>query len=94
MNEHTSFDLQKIWMLELEPERYELHAQDDPLHLDLGLGRRDFLRILGGGLLVLCLRTDDEAQASRIGRRSPARAVAGKSPARSAPGCTSARTAP
>ena len=55
MNEHTSFDLQEDLELELEPERYELHAQDDPFELDLGLGRRDFLRILGGGLLVLCL---------------------------------------
>ena len=35
MNEHTSLDLQEDLDLELEPERYELHAQDDPLDLDL-----------------------------------------------------------
>ncbi len=74
MNEHTSLDLQEDLELELEPERYELHARDDRLNLDMGLGRRDFLRILGGGLLVLCLRSDDEAQGQESGgarRRGP-----------------------
>ncbi len=43
---------------ELEPERYEF--QESGWNFDLG--RRDFLKILGGGLLVFCLGQDDEAQ--------------------------------
>jgi nicotinate dehydrogenase subunit B len=54
MNPHAQFDQE----LELEPERYELQESG----WDFDLGRRDFLRILGGGLLVLCLGQDDQAQ--------------------------------
>ncbi len=52
--------------LALEPERYEFREPG----WDFNLGRRDFLKVLGGGLLVLCLGRDDEAQESgRPGRR-------------------------
>jgi nicotinate dehydrogenase subunit B len=54
MNLHAQSDLE----LELEPERYEFQESG----WDFDLGRRDFLRILGGGLLVLCLGQDDQAQ--------------------------------
>src|SRR4051812_48663456 len=55
--------------IELEPERYELHAgPDGPLELD----RREFFRVLGGGLVVLCLLRPAEAQESgRSRRRGP-----------------------
>jgi isoquinoline 1-oxidoreductase len=43
---------------ELEPERYEFRESG----WDFDLPRRDLLRILGGGLLVLCLGTENEAQ--------------------------------
>ena len=56
MNSQTQFD--QALELELEPERYEF--QESGWNFDLG--RRDFLRILGGGLLVLCIGQDDEAQ--------------------------------
>ena len=48
---------------ELEPERYELHA------LSLDVDRREFLRTIGTGLVVLCLLRSSEAQESRQGRR-------------------------
>lgn len=54
--------------LELEPERYELRPSGDTFDLDLN--RRDFLRVLSGGLLVLCLETEGSAQESGRGRRS------------------------
>ncbi len=44
--------------LELEPERYEFLESG----WNFDLGRRDFLRMLGGGLLILCLGQDDQAQ--------------------------------
>jgi isoquinoline 1-oxidoreductase len=50
---------------ELEPERYEFRESG----WDFDLGRRDFLRILGGGLLVLCLGAEDEAQEPGKGQR-------------------------
>jgi isoquinoline 1-oxidoreductase len=50
---------------ELEPERYELQSSD----LALDFNRRDFLRVLGGGLLVLCLEPEVPAQESGRGRR-------------------------
>ena len=56
MNPHAQFDRELD--LELEPERYEFQESG----WDFDLGRRDFLRILGGGLLVLCLGQDDQAQ--------------------------------
>jgi len=56
MNPHAQFDLELD--LELEPERYEFQESG----WDFDLGRRDFLQILGGGLLVLCLGQDDQAQ--------------------------------
>ncbi|MEW4568416.1 molybdopterin cofactor-binding domain-containing protein [Tautonia sp. JC769] len=49
---------------ELEPERYELMSGLASIQLD----RRDFLRSLGGGLVVLCLLGRAEAQESRRGR--------------------------
>ena len=56
MNPHAQFD-QELEP-ELEPERYEFQESG----WDFDLGRRDFLRILGGGLLVLCLGQVDQAQ--------------------------------
>ncbi len=56
MNPHAQFDQELE--LELETERYEFQESG----WDFDLGRRDFLRILGGGLLVLCLGQDDQAQ--------------------------------
>src|SRR4051794_9190634 len=55
--------------IELEPERYELHAGPGlPPELD----RREFFRVLGGGLFVLCLLRRAEAQESgRSRRRGP-----------------------
>ena len=47
-------------VFELEPERYEFHESG----WNFDLGRRDFLKILGGGLLVFCLGQDDQAQES------------------------------
>ena len=47
-------------VFELEPERYEFHESG----WNFELGRRDFLKILGGGLLVFCLGQDDQAQES------------------------------
>ncbi len=49
---------------EIEPERYEL-IELGPLVMD----RREFLRTLGGGLLVLCLLREVPAQESGGGRR-------------------------
>ena len=37
---------------QLEPERYELSAQ--PTY-HFGLPRRDFFKVLGGGIVVFCL---------------------------------------
>jgi isoquinoline 1-oxidoreductase len=58
MNEH--------WTLpeELEPERYELH---EPPRYQFDLDRRDFVKLLGGGLVVLLLC--DEAPAQQPQRR-------------------------
>src|ERR1051326_5314836 len=49
--------------LPLEPERYELHAQAT---LDAGFSRRDFCKLLGGGLLILLYV--DEVQGQESGR--------------------------
>jgi isoquinoline 1-oxidoreductase len=49
--------------IDLEPERYELHAPG------LELDRREFLRAIGGGLLVLCLLREAPAQQRRGGGR-------------------------
>ncbi|HEX7449412.1 MAG TPA: molybdopterin cofactor-binding domain-containing protein [Pirellulales bacterium] len=60
MNESFSF----------EPERYELAA--GPLYqfdLKLDLHRRRFFELLGGGLAVLLLTEDSDAQESGFGRR-------------------------
>jgi CO/xanthine dehydrogenase Mo-binding subunit len=62
MSLHDQLDAE--W--EIEPERYEFWESG----WDFDLARRDFLRILGGGLLVLCLGQNDEAQEpGRQGRR-------------------------
>ena len=76
-----------------EPERYELRESG----WSFDLGRRDFLSILGGGLLVLCLGQDDRPR-SRARLSDEVRAGRGAAAgdsflARSAPGCTSARMA-
>ncbi len=54
----------------MEPERYELDELDDPgaLAARLGLRRRDFLKLFGGGLVVLLLLPGAEAQESGGGR--------------------------
>ena len=49
-----------------EPERYS--SSQPPLHR-FPLDRREFLRVLGGGLVVLCLWRDAEAQESGGRRR-------------------------
>lgn len=49
----------------LEPERYELYA--DPLY-DFTMTRREFFKVLGGGLVVLCLLDDALSQERRGGR--------------------------
>ncbi len=51
--------------LQIEPERYELYA--DPLY-DFSMTRRDFFKVLGGGILVLCLLDDALSQERRGGR--------------------------
>ena len=45
----------------LEPERYELF--ENPIY-DFEVTRRDFFKILGGGILVLCLTEPTEAEES------------------------------
>lgn len=49
----------------LEPERYELYAA--PLY-DFTMTRRDFFKVLGGGLVVLCFLDDALAQGRGGGR--------------------------
>jgi isoquinoline 1-oxidoreductase len=65
---NTDADANALWEidldldLELEPERYELQPGadgNDPFEPT----RRQFLRVLGGGLLVLCLFGEREAEA-------------------------------
>ncbi len=53
----------------IEAERYELFEQD---HLELELDRRDFVRLVGGGLVVACLLGEAPAQAPVERRRGPA----------------------
>ena len=69
----------------LEVERYELRA-GPTYHFDLD--RRDFFKLLGGGL-VLLLAIDPKPS-----RRNPDAAAEGKDcPTISVRGCTSAKTA-
>lgn len=56
----------ELFELELEAERYELYAA--PAYR-FEMTRRDLFQILGGGLLVLCLLVDADAQESGGGRR-------------------------
>ena len=53
--------MSESWTVEpgLEPERYELH--EEPAYL-FELDRRDFLKSLGGGILLLCLVDETSAQ--------------------------------
>ena len=53
----------------LEPERYELH--EGPAY-EFELDRRDFLKSLGGGILVLCLVDATSAQQPGAQRRGGA----------------------
>ena len=58
--------------IELEPERYELTA-GPAYHFELGeMQRRDFFRLLGGGVLIVLALKDSPAQqeSGRGGRRS------------------------
>ena len=50
----------------LEPERYELHSDDPAYRFEMV--RRDFLKVLGGGIVVLFTATNTLAQ-QRGGRR-------------------------
>ncbi|WP_165228771.1 xanthine dehydrogenase family protein molybdopterin-binding subunit [Aquisphaera insulae] len=62
---------------DLEPERYELRETPD---WNFTLDRRDFLRTLGGGLLIVCLGTrgESEAVAQESGRSGRARGGGGR----------------
>jgi isoquinoline 1-oxidoreductase len=55
--------------VQLEPERYELSA---PPTYHFGLPRRDFFKVLGGGIVVFCLldRLSAGQEAGRGGRQS------------------------
>ena len=64
---------------ELEPERYEIHASPGGL---TELARREFRRVLGGGLVVLGLWRDAGAQESGGRRRRGRLAGAGGAPRR------------
>jgi isoquinoline 1-oxidoreductase len=55
MTEHDFLD---------DPERYELHEDDGALHFD----RREFFRIVGGGVIVASVLGESETQAQRGGR--------------------------
>ncbi len=61
MQGYTDAEMQVGW----EPERYELYA--DPIY-DFTMTRREFFKVLGGGLVVLCLLDDALAQERRGGR--------------------------
>jgi nicotinate dehydrogenase subunit B len=78
MNHHAESDQELELELQLEPQRYEF--QESVFDLD----RRDFLGILGGGLLVLCLGQEDQAQesgsAQRRGSGGPRRGMGGEQP--------------
>ncbi|HMD96181.1 MAG TPA: molybdopterin cofactor-binding domain-containing protein [Terriglobia bacterium] len=52
--------------VELEPERYELSS---PSSYHFELGRREFFRILGGGIVVACILKDASAFQESGGRR-------------------------
>src|SRR5581483_10525011 len=68
MNERTGMSPEVE--VEIEPERYEFF-EGPAYHFELD--RRDFLKAMGGGILVLCLldreADDAEAQPPRGGRR-------------------------
>jgi isoquinoline 1-oxidoreductase len=59
MSAATSWELE--WEFPIEPERYELREALGDL-FESEPTRRDFLRVLGGGLVVLCLLNEAEAQ--------------------------------
>jgi isoquinoline 1-oxidoreductase len=65
-----TFDLQDI---EIEIERYELESEPDctsrPCGIDLSLSRRDLIKLLGAGILVVCLSSDVDGQESGRGQR-------------------------
>ena len=50
--------LDSVAHVDLEPERYELHS---PSSYHFELGRREFFRILGGGIVVACVLKDASA---------------------------------
>jgi nicotinate dehydrogenase subunit B len=55
-----------LWESTLEPERYELQGTgEDPFEAT----RREFFRVVGGGLLVLCLLREASAFQESGGRR-------------------------
>ncbi len=60
MNEHGTD------VIEIEPERYELW-EEQRYHFEFG--RREFLKAVGGGILVCCLLESARAQQPGAGRR-------------------------
>lgn len=68
-------------VFEIEPERYELL---EPAAGGFEATRRDFLRLVGGGLVVLCLVSEgeDEAEAQQRGRGGRRGGGGGGSPPR------------
>ncbi len=50
----------------LEPERYELHSDDPPYRSEMA--RREFFKVLGGGIVVLSTATLVLAQRREGGR--------------------------
>ncbi len=89
--------MSESWTVEpgFEPERYELH--EEPAY-QFELDRRDFLKSLGGGILVLCLVDASSAQQpgaqprGGAGRRRGGGGVRMR-PRKSVHGCTLARMA-
>ena len=90
MNEPLAVAIDPELNDELEPERYELREAP---HYRFELDRREFLKTLGGGILVFCLLDAAEAQPpGPAAAAGAAEAEAGRRPRTSARGCTSVRT--
>jgi len=72
---------------EFEPERYEITSS--PAHR-FQPNRREFFKLLGGGIVVVCALNDTSAvQESGGGRRTFSESLPQESP----PGCTSGKRA-
>ncbi len=70
---HVHNQADEVWT-EIEPERYELY---EPRGGRVAFDRRDFLRVLGGGLLIAYLLDHTESEAQQPGRRQGFRGQAG-----------------